>query len=131
VPHTRRRIDLHFNIIVCASACGPSAPPVAIARDAPFGAECRRRTNAFGNARPVLATRRTSRPNGVARVSLLEVRMVEADDGVELWVEVTGSDDRVPVVLCHGGPGLWDNLGVLAALLEISTNLVYRWSAGR
>ncbi len=37
VPHTRRRVDLHSNIIVCASAYGPSAPPVTIARDAPVG----------------------------------------------------------------------------------------------
>ena len=52
---------------------------------------------------------------------------IPADDGIELWVEVTG-DGRagVPLVLCHGGPGLWDNLGPLAALLDHDRPVV-RW----
>jgi proline iminopeptidase len=52
--------------------------------------------------------------------------MVEADDGVELWVEVTGSGHGVPVVLCHGGPGMWDNLGTLASLIDVDRPVI-RW----
>lgn len=52
--------------------------------------------------------------------------MVEADDGVELWVERTGGGPGTPLVLCHGGPGLWDNLGPLAALLDHDRPVV-RW----
>ncbi|MEA3054658.1 MAG: proline iminopeptidase [Actinomycetota bacterium] len=49
-----------------------------------------------------------------------------ADDGVELWFEVTGDGDGVPLVLCHGGPGMWDNLGPLATLLD-HDRAVVRW----
>ncbi len=42
----------------------------------------------------------------------------------ELWTIVEGSGP--PVVLCHGGPGLWDYLGDLAALLSDEFT-VYRW----
>lgn len=42
--------------------------------------------------------------------------MVRLDDGVELWTAVSGTGP--PAVLLHGGPGLWDYLGPLAALLE-------------
>ncbi len=52
--------------------------------------------------------------------------MIAADDGVDLWVEVTGTPAGVPLVLCHGGPGLWDNLGPLAALLDHDRPVV-RW----
>jgi len=52
--------------------------------------------------------------------------MSVADDGVELWVECTGGGSAVPLVLCHGGPGLWDNLGPLGALLD-SDRQVVRW----
>lgn len=52
--------------------------------------------------------------------------MIEADDGVELWVERTGTGPGVPLVLCHGGPGMWDNLGPLAALLDHDRQVV-RW----
>ncbi len=45
-------------------------------------------------------------------------------DGAELWTIVEGSGP--PVVLCHGGPGLWDYLGDLAALLSDEFT-VYRW----
>jgi len=51
---------------------------------------------------------------------------ISADDGVELWVEVTGRDSGTPLVLCHGGPGMWDNLGPLAALLDHERQVV-RW----
>ncbi|MBB5077161.1 alpha/beta fold hydrolase [Nonomuraea endophytica] len=39
---------------------------------------------------------------------------VTMDDGVRLWTGTTGRG--APVVLLHGGPGLWDYLGPLAAL---------------
>lgn len=57
---------------------------------------------------------------------LCVVGVVEVDDGVGLWVERTGGGPGVPLVLCHGGPGLWDNLGPLAALLD-QERLVLRW----
>ncbi len=52
--------------------------------------------------------------------------MIEADDGVELWIEQTGGDPGAPLVLCHGGPGMWDNLGPLAALLDRDRPVI-RW----
>ena len=52
--------------------------------------------------------------------------MIAADDGVDLWVEVTSGGDGLPVVLCHGGPGMWDNLGPLATLLDHARSVV-RW----
>ncbi|WP_042405868.1 alpha/beta fold hydrolase [Streptacidiphilus carbonis] len=57
---------------------------------------------------------------------------VLADDGVRLWAVRSG--DGVPVVFCHGGPGLWDTLGDAAALLLGDGVAVYRWDqrgAGR
>lgn len=51
---------------------------------------------------------------------------IEADDGTSLWVERTGDGPGLPLVLCHGGPGLWDNLGPLAALLDHDRPVV-RW----
>lgn len=52
--------------------------------------------------------------------------MIEANDGVELWVEWTGGGPGVPLVLCHGGPGMWDNLGPLATLFD-DERPVIRW----
>jgi proline iminopeptidase len=37
-------------------------------------------------------------------------------DGTSLWTMTTGSGP--PMVFCHGGPGLWDYLGPLAALVD-------------
>lgn len=49
---------------------------------------------------------------------------MRADDGVVLSVRSRGSGR--PLVLCHGGPGLWDNLDDLAALLgELFTVWTY------
>jgi proline iminopeptidase len=42
--------------------------------------------------------------------------VIQLRDGVRLWYAITG--DGPPVVLCHGGPGLWDNLQPVAALLD-------------
>lgn len=44
------------------------------------------------------------------------VRVVTLADGAALWTATTG--EGPPVVCCHGGPGLWDYLGPLAALIE-------------
>ena len=58
-------------------------------------------------------------------------QLVRADDGVRLWTWRAGHGP--PVVLCHGGPGLWDELEPVAAMLtDIAT--VIRWDqrgAGR
>ncbi|RKE07412.1 proline iminopeptidase [Catellatospora citrea] len=43
------------------------------------------------------------------------IEMVRADDGVLLWTRRTG--DGPALVLCHGGPGLWDYFDEPAALL--------------
>ncbi|PRY31638.1 alpha/beta fold hydrolase [Umezawaea tangerina] len=45
---------------------------------------------------------------------------VRTDDGCELWASATGAGE--PVVLCHGGPGLWDMFGDL----DLPARLV-RW----
>lgn len=42
--------------------------------------------------------------------------LIGLSDGTQLWTTVTGSGP--PVVCCHGGPGLWDYLEPLAALLS-------------
>ena len=51
---------------------------------------------------------------------------IETHDGVRLWVECTGQGPGVPLVLCHGGPGMWDNLGPLASLVDHDRQVV-RW----
>ena len=38
---------------------------------------------------------------------------VPADDGCRLWTAETGHG--TPLIMCHGGPGLWDMFGTLAA----------------
>ncbi len=49
-----------------------------------------------------------------------------ADDGCPLWTETAGSGD--PLVLCHGGPGLWDMFGDEApALAEAAGVTTVRW----
>jgi proline iminopeptidase len=50
--------------------------------------------------------------------------VVRAEDGCRLW---TAEDGRgAPLVLCHGGPGLWDMFGSLAALLAGHVHVI-RW----
>ncbi|MFC1402120.1 MULTISPECIES: alpha/beta fold hydrolase [Streptacidiphilus] len=49
---------------------------------------------------------------------------VLTEDGVRLWAIRSG--EGVPVVFCHGGPGLWDFLGDLAELLA-DRAAVHRW----
>ena len=51
--------------------------------------------------------------------------LVPMDDGVRVWT-ATGGSGAVPVVLCHGGAGLWDYLEPVAAhLMPIAR--VHRW----
>lgn len=47
-----------------------------------------------------------------------------ADDDCRLWTEVAG--DGAPIVLCHGGPGLWDYFADVAELLRGCGRIV-RW----
>jgi proline iminopeptidase len=49
---------------------------------------------------------------------------VSADDGGRLWVAVTGAGD--PLVLCHGGPGLWDYFDDVAEILRGAARVI-RW----
>lgn len=49
---------------------------------------------------------------------------VSRDDGVQLWVATTG--DGPPIVLCHGGPGAWDDLADAAHMLDDRLT-VHRW----
>jgi proline iminopeptidase len=49
---------------------------------------------------------------------------VLTDDGHRMWTETTGRGD--PIVLCHGGPGLWDMFAGLAATLA-DRRTVHRW----
>ncbi|ELS56750.1 alpha/beta fold hydrolase [Streptomyces viridochromogenes] len=49
---------------------------------------------------------------------------VQTDDGVRLWASASGRGE--PLVLCHGGPGLWDMFEDVAALLgDLATTV--RW----
>jgi proline iminopeptidase len=50
---------------------------------------------------------------------------VRTDDGVRLWAARSGGEGD-PLVLCHGGPGLWDMFGDVAELLAGVTPVV-RW----
>jgi proline iminopeptidase len=54
----------------------------------------------------------------------VEDRWAVAGDGARLWFTVEG--DGVPLVLCHGGPGMWDYLGPLATSLTATAQVV-RW----
>jgi proline iminopeptidase len=47
-----------------------------------------------------------------------------ADDGCRLWTADTGRG--APLVVCHGGPGLWDMFGSLADALAGDVRVV-RW----
>ncbi len=49
---------------------------------------------------------------------------VEADDGVRLWTATSGSGS--PLVLCHGGPGLWDDQGPIVGMVSDLVT-VHRW----
>jgi proline iminopeptidase len=48
--------------------------------------------------------------------------LVTTPDGADLWCAVTGAGP--PLVLCHGGPGMWDYLEPLAARLDDTATVV-------
>jgi proline iminopeptidase len=56
--------------------------------------------------------------------SPLQMRPVAADDGRRLWAVTIGAGD--PLILCHGGPGAWDQFGDLAAMLCDELHVI-RW----
>ncbi|MCO1618804.1 alpha/beta fold hydrolase [Micromonospora tulbaghiae] len=49
---------------------------------------------------------------------------VRTEDGCRLWTDRVGAG--APLVLCHGGPGIWDYLGPVARLLDGHARAV-RW----
>ncbi|NGO77957.1 alpha/beta hydrolase [Streptomyces sp. YC504] len=54
------------------------------------------------------------------------LQSVRTDDGLRLWACREGDPAGTPLVLCHGGPGLWDMFGDVTALLgELAA--VHRW----
>ncbi|MGC4759224.1 alpha/beta fold hydrolase [Micromonospora trifolii] len=62
-------------------------------------------------------------PRETAILSTVD-RGVHGDDGCRLWAEQAGTG--APLVLCHGGPGLWDYLAPVARLLEAHARTI-RW----
>lgn len=52
------------------------------------------------------------------------MRPVVADDGRRLWAMSVGRGS--PLIVCHGGPGLWDMFGDAAAMLAGSFRVI-RW----
>lgn len=59
------------------------------------------------------------------RGSGTESETVTADDGTRLWASRSGRGTE-PLVLCHGGPGLWDMFEDVAVMLaDLAT--VIRW----
>ncbi len=49
---------------------------------------------------------------------------ITTEDDAALWWETTG--DGPPLILCHGGPGYWDTLAPLAAMVDDGYTVV-RW----
>ncbi|MFI7219673.1 alpha/beta fold hydrolase [Micromonospora maritima] len=49
---------------------------------------------------------------------------VRTDDGCRLWADQAGTGP--PLVLCHGGPGMWDYLGPVARLVDDHARVI-RW----
>ncbi|KAB1906450.1 alpha/beta hydrolase [Micromonospora sp. AMSO1212t] len=49
---------------------------------------------------------------------------VRTEDGCRLWADQVGAG--APLVLCHGGPGIWDYLGPVARLLDGQARVI-RW----
>ena len=55
---------------------------------------------------------------------MAEEHVIRTSDGASLWTVVEG--DGPAVLLCHGGPGLWDYLGGLSSHLRDELR-VHRW----
>lgn len=51
---------------------------------------------------------------------------IVADDGARLWATVDGTPDGVPVICCHGGPGVADYLAPVAAMISDVARVI-RW----
>lgn len=51
---------------------------------------------------------------------------IVADDGARLWVSDDGISDGVPVICCHGGPGVADYLAPVAAMISDMARVI-RW----
>ena len=52
---------------------------------------------------------------------------VSTEDGVRLWAARSGEGNPGdPLILCHGGPGLWDMFADVAAMLDDRTTVI-RW----
>ena len=49
---------------------------------------------------------------------------VTTEDGCHLWATATG--DGPPLLLCHGGPGVWDMFADVAAMLSDRLRVI-RW----
>jgi proline iminopeptidase len=47
---------------------------------------------------------------------MVHEELVETPDGVSLWTATQGSGP--PLLLCHGGPGLWDYLSPVAGMVD-------------
>jgi proline iminopeptidase len=53
-------------------------------------------------------------------------QLVALRDDVTLWTAATGpaGESAPAVACCHGGPGLWDYLGSLAALIDDARTVI-------
>ncbi|MGC4888084.1 alpha/beta fold hydrolase [Micromonospora sp. DT227] len=49
---------------------------------------------------------------------------VRTEDGCRLWADQAGAGS--PLVVCHGGPGMWDYLGPVARLVDDHVRVI-RW----
>src|ERR1700693_1035331 len=52
------------------------------------------------------------------------VEYVRLPDGCRIWTATTGAG--APVVLCHGGPGLWDYLAPIGSMIS-DIAVTHRW----
>ena len=59
-------------------------------------------------------------------MTVVREAVVTVDDGAQLQTMSSGPPHGPPLVLCHGGPGLWDYLGPVAAMAD-PTHHVHRF----
>jgi len=57
-------------------------------------------------------------------MTIVRIERVRMDDGCELWTGVAGGGP--PLVLCHGGPGLWDYFDEVQGMID-DLATVHRW----
>jgi proline iminopeptidase len=55
---------------------------------------------------------------------------VQAEDGCRLWTAEAGPQDAPALVMCHGGPGLWDMSASLSAALAPRLRVIRRDQRG-